>query len=192
VNTLTSATMAGGASPEHDRHDSDFYQTPADVTRALLKHLPEWRKRNTWEPACGDGAISHVVSGYGAMVLNTDIRMTFAPYMRVMDFLTTPLPIGTEQIITNPPFNLAAEFIEYAATLGVPFAFLLKTQFFHAASRQRLFTMTGPMAVLPLTWRPSMAPDRGNSPTMEFSWVVWDKKPTQPTYYYPLARPRDA
>lgn len=191
MNTLTSATMAGGASPVNDRHESDFYQTPAEVTRALLKHLPSWRKRNTWEPACGDGAISAVLAGYGAAVTNTDIRLTFAPGMQVIDFLQCGLPIGTERIVTNPPFNVAAEFIEHASRLGVPFAFLLKTQFFHAASRQSLFTLTGPMAVLPLTWRPSMAPDRGNSPTMEFSWFVWDRAPSPSCYYYPLARPRE-
>jgi len=34
---LKSATMIGGASPEHKRHASDFYATPPECTVALME-----------------------------------------------------------------------------------------------------------------------------------------------------------
>lgn len=192
MSTIPSATIAGGSSAQNERHKSDFYETPDECTIALLRHLPEWRKRGTWEPACGDGAISRVLVDMcpGQRVVETDIRTTKRSLGGV-DFLRSrSMPPGTHQIITNPPFNLAAEFIRHARSFGVPFALLLKSTFWHAAERRKLFVETGPVKVLPLGWRPAMAPDRGQSPTMEFSWTVWAAAPSvSGCEYYPLVRP---
>lgn len=188
---LTSATMAGGASSANERHKSDFYQTPEECTIALMKHLPHWRQRITWEPACGDGAISRVLTRMGCpMVVNSDYRPTMLPGITVRDFIGSTLPLGVQQIVTNPPFNRATEFIEQAASFKVPFAFLLKVQFFHVERNRKLFTETGPLAVLPMSWRPAMAPERGDNPTMEFVWCVWDRAPAPHCYYYPLVKPK--
>lgn len=157
-----------------------------------MRHLPEWRKRGTWEPACGDGAISKVLVDLcpGQRVVETDIRTTKRSLGGV-DFLKAwQMPAGTHQIITNPPFNLAVEFIRKARAFNVPFALLLKSTFWHAAERRRLFVETAPVKVLPLGWRPAMAPDRGASPTMEFIWTVWAAAPSiSGCEYYPLVRP---
>ncbi len=155
-----------------------------------MKHLPDWRKRGTWEPACGDGmmveALHKVCVG---RIVPADVRPTKIS-MGGVDFLKAwQMPQGTHQIVTNPPFNLAADFIRHARSLRVPFAMLLKSTFWHAADRRALFVETGPIKVLPLGWRPAMAPDRGDSPTMEFSWTVWDDAPSGLCTYYPLVKP---
>ncbi len=122
-------------------------------------------------------------------IVPTDVRPTKIS-MGGVDFLKAwQMPQGTHQIVTNPPFNLAADFIRHARSLRVPFAMLLKSTFWHAADRRALFVETGPIKVLPLGWRPAMAPDRGDSPTMEFSWTVWDDAPSGLCTYYPLVKP---
>ena len=192
MSTIPSATIAGGSSAQNTRHKSDFYETPPECTVALLRHLPEWRKRGTWEPACGNGAISDVLRRMcdGQRVVETDLRIT-PRTLGGVDFLKAwQMPESTHQIITNPPFNLAAEFIRKCRSFNVPFALLLKSTFWHAAERRALFVETGPVKVLPLGWRPAMAPDRGDSPTMEFSWTVWAGAPSvSGCEYYPLVKP---
>lgn len=132
-------------------------------------------------------ALEKMTPGY--KVLATDIRTTPITLGGV-DFLRTcQLPPGMQQIITNPPFDKAVEFIRHARIMNVPFAMLLKSTFWHAATRRALFTETGPIKVLPLGWRPAMAPDRGDAPTMEFSWTVWDARPSAACEYYPLVKP---
>jgi hypothetical protein len=123
-------------------------------------------------------------------VVETDIRIT-PRTLGGVDFLRcTAMPESTHQIITNPPFNLATEFIRKARGFNVPFAMLLKSTFWHAAERRALFVETGPIKVLPLGWRPAMAPERGDSPTMEFSWTVWAGAPSvSGCEYYPLVKP---
>lgn len=174
----------------HDRHASDFYETPEEAPIALLKHLPAWRKRSTWEPACGHGKMTAVLQRMTTgPVLSTDIRLTMLS-LNPVDFLQVPyLPLGVEQIITNPPFYAAADFIRKCRSFRVPFALVLKGSYWHAADRRALFAETGPSKVLPMGWRPNMAPGRGNSPTMEFLWTVWEAEPADRCEYYPLVKP---
>lgn len=190
MSSVPSATIIGGASERHERHASDFYETPVEAPVALFRHLPHWRDRTTWECACGNGLL---VQGLEKVVrrpvIATDIRVTMLSLTPV-DFLQAKhLPLGVEQIVTNPPFDLAAEFIRKCRSLRVPFALLLKGSFWHAAERRALFSETGPAKVLPLGWRPAMAPERGKSPTMEFLWTVWEAVPVERCEYYPLVKP---
>ncbi len=53
--------LTGGGKKEK-RRELDFYPTPPDVTIALMEFLALSRKSIVWEPACGDGAMSKVMS----------------------------------------------------------------------------------------------------------------------------------
>jgi hypothetical protein len=186
---MRSSTIIGGTSPNHARHEDNFYATPPDVTRAFLSS-PAWAMfefRPLWEPACGDGAISKVLTGAGCNVASTDLH--YRGYgMGGVDFLKHDMP--GRAIITNPPFDaIAAQFIAKARATGMPFAMVLKGTYWHAASRQALFRGTGPRYVMPLLWRPNMVPERGKSPTMEFMWTVWDASPAPRCEYLPLPKP---
>lgn len=140
-----------------------------------------------WEPACGLGAISEVLKAHGHLVRSTDLRHTGYGTGGVDMLAIMPWPCNA--VITNPPFALAVEFIRYIRAMHVPFALLLKGTFWHAKNRHALFLETGPAAVMPMLWRPNMAPDRGKSPTMEFCWTVWHADPTPKCHYTPLERP---
>ncbi len=158
-----------------NRHERDFYPTPSEVTQALLNwlHLP--KDSVIWECACGDNDMVRVIRENGYECIGTDIKDGH-------DFLECS--VECDWIITNPPFNMAEKFIKRAITLGRPFAFLLKTQYWHSKRRLALFNQTPPYAVLPLTWRPDFT-GQGNS-LMDMCWVVW-KRPV--TIYEPLERP---
>lgn len=185
MGNLPASILNGGASPVFSRNESDFYPTPRECTAALFDawDVPD----SVWEPACGDGAIARVCEEYGRAVTGTDLHDR--GYGRGgVDFLRTVV-CPAKCIITNPPFFLAARFIEHAASFEVPFAMLLKATFWNAKSRRKLFISTGPAAVLPLTWRPNFDERRGRSPTMDVVWTVWGSTPARQCEFRPLLKP---
>ncbi len=179
-----------GASAD-DREGTDFYPTPPDVTKVLMKRLALPAGTKIWEPACGRGDMSEVLIKCGMNVVSTDLNdRGYASGTAGVDFLTQPAPLGCEWIITNPPFSLASGFVERCLTHQLPFALLLKSQYWHAASRLQLFMRHPPAAVFPLTWRPDFLEGRkGGSPNMECLWTVWGRQQGAHTIYEPLQRP---
>ncbi|MBQ9553261.1 MAG: SAM-dependent DNA methyltransferase [Clostridia bacterium] len=172
-----------GGNPEKGRREMDFYPTPEDVTTALLDFLG-WKNSTIWEPAAGDGAMVRVLERYGNRVIATDIRTTGD------DYLATPVPDGVQAIVTNPPFSAAESFIRRSLENGLPFALLLKSQYWHAGSRRALFFRSPPSLVLPLTWRPDFT-GQGAS-LMDVAWSVWlTPNMRTRTEYVPLERPAD-
>jgi hypothetical protein len=172
-----SAIIGAGSS----RRESDFYPTPPECTKVLVRFLKEkalLRDNDVvWEPACGNNAIVDVLAHYNK-VYATDIRGGF-------DFLLYDLPDPYDWIITNPPFCLSEQFIKKAYESNKPFAFLLKSQYWHSKKRSDVFHKCRPAYILPLTWRPDFT-GQGNS-LMDVMWVVWigDAEFTQ---YLPLSK----
>ena len=177
---MKSSIMIGGAGA-HDRHPSDFYETPPEATIALTEQLDLPKGTRVWEPACGDGAIVRPLRDMEFDVWPSDIRPEADGF--ILDFLDG-LNVETDWIITNPPFNLSEEFIRRSWGIGVPFAFLLKATFWNTKAHGKLFQDCPPTGIYPLTWRPAMAPDRGKSPTMDFMWCSWRHK----TEFQPLMK----
>ena len=178
--TLTNASA-------QDRNPYDFYRTPWEVTQALVDAL-QLTGKTIWEPACGDGDMASVLSENGNDVIATELRETNYGESGV-DFLSSGLQ-HCDWIITNPPFNLAVQFIERCIEFERPFAMLLKSQYWHSKGRLSLFQKHTPSHVLPLTWRPDFHfGAKGGSPTMECAWTVWDKVPSNVTQYIPLVKP---
>ena len=184
---VKASVMIGGASADHARNEADFYPTPPECTEALLLAFPRLFGRNIWEPACGDGAISRVLTAHGFDVYSTDLRHTGFGQGGVDALRTTPENI--DSAVTNPPFVLAEDFIRHLRTFGLPFALLLKSTYWHAKSRQALFSQTGPAAVCPMLWRPNFAPERGKAPTMDVCWTVWTAQPEPHCAYTPMPKP---
>ena len=162
-----------------DRSAVDFYATPDNVTEALLLFLGLPQSTVIWECAAGQGHMARVLERHGHSVIATDLET---------DFLTCS-PRG-DMMVTNPPFSLAGEFIKRAIQNHMPFALLLKSQYWHAEKRRALFFKHRPQYVLPLTWRPDFHfGKKGGAPTMECLWTVWGAEPATVTQYLPLAKP---
>lgn len=184
---LKPLTIIGG-SGKIKRHAADFYPTPSEATEALLMAFPNlFVNQHIWEPACGIGHMSRVLETRNT-VTSSDLHDR-GYGIGGTNFLTAPAPPGITAIVTNPPFNISAEFIRRARVEGVPFALFLKSTYWHSKKRRDLFVSSGPMAVCPLTWRPVCAEEQGKSPTLDFLWTVWDKTPVSQCAFIPVPKP---
>ena len=179
------ASRIVGGNGAYGRNLSDLYPTPPDVTVALMRFLNLPRRTVIWEPAAGEGDMAGVLQTFCDTVYATDVQDG-------TDFLKSSIE-DADWIITNPPFSLAEEFIRRAAELEKPFAFVLKSQYWHAKTRAGLFSEMPPSYVLPLTWRPNFnfKTMTGKSPLMDMIWCVWltPWKNDIQTVYRPLTRP---
>lgn len=183
MESITATQIVGG-NPTKRRSVADFYPTPPDVTQALMDFIQLPKGTVVWEPACGSGDMVKVMEKNGLHVIGTDIQTG-------TDFLQAEAPCEVEWIITNPPFSLAEQFIRKSEEHKVPFAMLLKSQYWHAAKRVALFSSITPSYVLPLTWRPDFhfKTRKGGSPLMDVIWVVWIPGAYK-TEYIPLVKPK--
>lgn len=159
------------SSPQR-RHPDGFYRTPESATVALIRAIGGHINCAIHEPACGDGAMARVLSRHGYTVIATDLVDRGYGYGGV-DFLVggRHAPI----VITNPPYTLAADFIRTAVPGARLVAMLLKSDYWHAASRIALYEAFPPRQQLILTWRLDWT--GGGSPTMNCTWFVWGDVP---------------
>lgn len=160
----------------YERKERDLYETPEWVTEALLPYLQS--VNDIWEPACGSGKMSRVLGRYQRRVIATDI---FDPEGIAVDFLAAPEIIAGphDAIITNPPYELATEFIKKALDFMQPsrgiVAMLLRTDFDHAASRRCLFADHPAFAEkIVLTKRIKWFEDSKGQPSFNHAWFRWD------------------
>jgi hypothetical protein len=176
-----------GGTGKDGRRELDYYPTPPDVTRSLLKFL-DWPKHwHLHDPACGDGAMCRVFDELGYKSSGADIREDTGYGSQGIDFFKTS-PVGHFAIVTNPPFSHSEQFIRHALKFTPWVAMVFKSQYWHAAKRFQLFMEHPPAWVLPLTWRADfMNKGKGAAPTMDALWTVW-KPGTKLTTYKPLLK----
>ena len=175
--------MAGGnPNPIRGRQDRDFYGTPSDCVRALL--AVESFTGGIWEPACGDDAIVIELRAAGYKVAGSDIH-PLGTGTKADFFAVKPRKVAN--IVTNPPFEVAEEFIRHALAFNPDkLVLMLKASYWHAVTRQSLWHRHRPARIYPLTWRPDFM--RLGRPTMEVIWCVWERGWLWPTQYWPLLK----
>lgn len=172
----------------------DYFPTPPFATRALCAFLMErgedLPRFSCWEPACGEMHMAHPLAEYFASVRASVVHDYGDNEM--LDFaLTGFTEPEMDWIISNPPFNLAEDFISTAlckARRGV--AMLLRGGFLEADGRyERLFSKVPPAFVLQFVERVAMlegrlvrigeidpfAEKRGTkaSSATSYCWFVW-------------------
>ncbi len=189
------AAMAGGnpgALAGLPRERVILHPTPPEVTAALLAWWRMPRDVRIWEPAAGRGDMVRELEHQGYDVLASDLHDHGAGFP-TWDFLDRAAqPAGIGAVVTNPPFEHAAAFIErwFAMRTNCRYlAVLLKAQFWHVAANLRLRKHMTPLAVLPITWRVDFLGLGGG--TMDVSWTVFDREmpPDARTIEEPLPRP---
>jgi hypothetical protein len=129
----------------YDRPKNDLYETPAWVTRALLRHFPVAPGMSVWEPAAGNHAIADVLAAAGAFVIPTDIYTYARRQAFLIDFLGAEVPpIKADWIVTNPPYGHTNRTAEKFARLALDrcagfVAMLCTAKFDFGKSRADLF-----------------------------------------------------
>jgi hypothetical protein len=117
----------------HAERGLDLYETPAVAVEALLRveQLPHC----IWEPAAGKGAIVRVLRGRGHAVITSDIH-DYGSLHFVGDFLAQEkMPAGCNCVVTNPPYQRAAQFVEHALRLSPLVVMLLRLAFMESEHR---------------------------------------------------------
>lgn len=158
-----------------DLDGPDFYPTPKWATFALIES--EQFTGDIWEPACGDGAMSCVLSETRNPVISSDLYdRGFGEYSH--DFLTTDRVFPN--IITNPPFNSAEGFVATGLRSAQrKFALLLRLAFLEGANRANTIFHTNPPSRVwvfseRITFYPKGAVMAGSG-TTAYAWFVWDR-----------------
>lgn len=183
---LSGASLAG-TSATRERANYDYYATPYQATEMLLDEVKF--SGNFLEPCVGGGHIVDVIKRYypDECVYGVDIVDRGYPNTLVADFLKHDfLGQKFDNVVTNPPFSLAQEFLEKSVEVvndGGKIAMFLKIQFLEGAKRRETFKKYPPKYIYVFVKR--QAPWNNGSPvdekgkswssTMCFAWFVWEK-----------------
>lgn len=167
------------------REHMDYYATEPKALEDLLKH--ENFSSHVWECACGAGHLSEVLINRGYNVRNTDIVDRGFNNTEVKDFLG----LGEEDIdrprdiITNPPYKYAREFIEKAleiSTDGTKIAMLLRLQFLEGKRRREFFEKFPPVRIYVFSRRVMCAKNgdfelnkKIGGSAVAYAWFIWIK-----------------
>lgn len=165
------------------RDEYDWYVEPRECTDALL--AIEQFKGNVWDPACGSGNIVKSCQQFGLEAFGTDIRQRSFELLKIHNFLDGGPPRPFKNIICNPPFGSAEEFVRLAISLtplGGKIAMILPLVWMAGFSSKRDWLPSSPLkAVFPISPRPSMPPgaviEAGVKPgngTKDFAWFLWE------------------
>ena len=165
-----------------DVAEHDYYATDPQALELLLEQ--EYFSRRIWEPACGEGHLSKVLEKHEYQVVSSDL--VDRGYGRGgIDFLNCSTQWDGD-IITNPPYKYAKEFVEKALELVTPgrrVAMFLKLTFLEGQGRRELFKNNPPQIVYVSSARLNCGKNgvfTGTS-AVAYCWVIWEKGHTGPT-----------
>lgn len=171
----------GASNHTEERQVDDYYAAEPKALELLLER--EKFKDNVWECACGGGHLSEVLKLKGYMVISSDIVDRGYGGTRVIDFLEYS-EINSWDIITNPPYKYAKEFIEHALNIsveGTKIAMFLKLTFLESKSRKGLFekypfkTLYVSSARLQCAKNGEFEKYKKNGTAVAYGWYVWVK-----------------
>lgn len=178
-----SVFVCNGASnhTDEERQQHDYYATEPKAIELLLDL--ERFSPSVWECACGEGHISKVLENRGYRVMSTDL-IDRGYGIGGVDFLETTKQFDGD-IITNPPYKLAREFVEHAlavVTDGHKVAMFLKVTFLESKARRKLFENHNPKVIYVSSSRLQCAKNgdfekygKGSATAVAYAWFVWEK-----------------
>lgn len=178
-NTKSIYTTLGASNHTENRREvNDFYATEPRAMELLLDL--EQFSPNVWECACGAGHLSEVLKSRGYNVYSTDL-FDRGYGISGVDFLMSQ-DAWNGDIISNPPYKYAKEFVEHALNLVEPghkVAMFLKFTFAEGQGRRRLFETSPPKTVYISSSRLICAKngdfDSISSSAVAYAWYIWEK-----------------
>lgn len=176
------ATLGARNYALEERETNDYYATEPKALELLLKE--EKFSENIWECACGEGHLSKVLKNHGHKVFSTDL-IDRGYGLGGIDFLQWDSPYDGD-IITNPPYRYALEFVEKAlevVTDGHKVAMFLKLQFLEGKARRAFFEKSPPRTIYVSSSRLLCAINgdfnRNSSSAVTYAWFIWKKGNTE-------------
>lgn len=180
-------TLGASNHTEKEREGHDYYATEPKALELLLEL--ESFSPYVWECACGEGHLSEVLTRNGYKVRSSDIIDRGYIGTEVVDFLKiTKADIKNDvsrDIITNPPYKYAKEFVEHALDISMDstkVAMFLKVQFLEGKARRALFEKYPPKRIWVASSRLLCAKNGkfkemqdGGGSAVAYAWFVWEK-----------------
>ena len=161
----------------------DYFPTPPSATRQFM----DWcvvqdmlgDRESCLEPVAGGGHMADVLEDYFGIVSRYDLYDPENKGYEKLDFANALCHYPPHDwVITNPPFILAADFIERGleiATRGV--AMICRLALLEGKSRyERIYSRRPPSHVLVHSTRIDMTPGKlesGRGGQICFAWFVW-------------------
>lgn len=186
IGNSNSIYKALGASNHTDkeREPNDFYATdPVAIDKLLTVEQPS---QHIWECAAGDGHLAERLKQKGYSVFASDIIERNYRLDGLCDFLNTNYLDAGFDILTNPPYKFAKEFVLHALDLitkGRKVYMFLKLTFLEGKTRYKdLFSLYPPKNIYVFSERVMCAKngrfqemkDSGGS-AVAYAWFVWHK-----------------
>jgi hypothetical protein len=173
------ATLGARNYAQNEREENDYYATEPKALELLLEL--ETFAPNVWECACGEGHLSEVLKNRGYKVISSDLIERGYGYGGV-DFLKCDKKFVGD-IITNPPYKYAKEFVEHAleiVTNGHKVVMLLKVQFLEGKARRKMFEKYPPKKIYVSSGRLVCALNgdfekSAKSNAVSYAWFIWEK-----------------
>lgn len=176
-------TLGASNHTDEDRQNEDYYATDPKAAELLLK-LESFSPK-IWEPACGEGHLSKIFEKAGYSVRSSDL-INRGYGETGFDFLGMYNTVSWDgDIITNPPYKYAQEFIEKSLQVipeGKKVAMFLKLQFMEGKARKNLFIKHPPKTIYVSSSRILCAKNAdfkrmiaGGGSAVAYAWYVWEK-----------------
>ena len=176
----TFVTLGASNHVEAERQSEDYYATDPKAVELLLN--VEAFNKTVWEPACGGGHISKVLEAHGYDVISTDLVYRGYGNTESVNFLLSSLPDFDGDIITNPPYKYALDFVQHALDVipeGGKVAMFLKLLFLEGKERKQFFLENPPKTIYVLSSRLLCAKngefEKYTSGAVAYAWFVWVK-----------------
>ena len=167
---------------QHEREANDYYATDPIAAEWLLKLES---LENIWEPACGEGHLAKVFEREGILGRSSDLINR--GYGQQLDFLEQK-EIWHGDIVTNPPYKFAQEFVEKSLSLvddGNLVAMFLPVRYLEGKKRRLMFESMPPKTVYVSSSRIKAAMNGDfeavKSSAVTYTWIVWKKGYEGPT-----------
>lgn len=166
------------------RAGADFYIDPVFATELLLQQ--ERFTGKSWDPCCGIGHVAQTMRAAGHQCVATDLHDRGFGDIHNIDFLEPSIPafVGANNIVCNPPYDRAEEFIHRALEIARgKVAMILQEKFVFSEGRYLLFAEETPLSrILFFSSRPSMPPGelyqqgkvKAGGGTINYLWMIWD------------------
>lgn len=158
------------------REENDYYATEPIAGHLLLEVEPELN--NIWECACGEGHLAKVFDEAGKLGKATDL--VNRGYGTQEDFLINTNPYHNGDIVTNPPYTHAQEFVENALARvdeGRKVCMFLKVLFLESKARRKLFDKQPPKTIYVSSSRINCAKggdfEKYTTKALAYAWYVW-------------------
>ena len=165
-----------------ERQVDDYYATEPRALELLLRE--EKFNQSIWECACGGGHLSKTLIAEGYNVKSSDIVHRGFDGTEIIDFLKVA-KANKRDIITNPPYKYAKEFVEHALDIsadGVKIAMFLKLTFLESKTRKALFKKYPPKTIYVSSSRLQCAKngdferyEKGAGTAVAYAWFIWEK-----------------